>query len=416
MIKRIRNSSEFTKNIFVLISGTGISQAIPIAISPILTRIYSPKDFGLLGLYISICSMFGIIVSLRYDAAIIQSDNDGEAKQLVIVSFISSLFFCLLLFLIILFFNERIATLLNNNDIRYWLFSVPLSVFLVSALYIITFWLNKKKRFLDMSVNRVINKSTDSAVSLLSGFIGLIRQGLLLGYILGQFVMITLLFKKILKDNFIFNKKRARLVIRKYKEYPRFFLPSTILSEISSNVFLILMSVFYGSVFTGFYALVFRVTYLPLGLVGNSIGEVYRQKANEHYLEFGNCKALFIKTFKTLFVIGLMPFLVLFFFSEYLFVFVFGPEWKIAGEIAKYFSFLIFFQFVSTPLSFTIFLNKSQKQEMVLQFLRTVFTILSILIGLHYKDNMLGIIIMVFVYCIYYIFNSLLQYRAAIGS
>ncbi|WP_395051192.1 lipopolysaccharide biosynthesis protein [Flavobacterium sp.] len=416
MIKRIRNSSEFTKNIFVLISGTGISQAIPIAISPILTRIYSPKDFGLLGLYISICSMFGIIVSLRYDAAIIQSDNDGEAKQLVVVSFISSLFFCLLLFLIILFFNERIATLLNNNDIRYWLFSVPLSVFLVSALYIITFWLNKKKRFLDMSVNRVINKSTDSAVSLSSGFIGLIRQGLLLGYILGQFVMITLLFKKILKDNFIFNKKRARLVIRKYKEYPRFFLPSTILSEISSNVFLILMSVFYGSVFTGFYALVFRVTYLPLGLVGNSIGEVYRQKANEHYLEFGNCKALFIKTFKTLFVIGLMPFLVLFFFSEYLFVFVFGPEWKTAGEIAKYFSFLIFFQFVSTPLSFTIFLNKSQKQEMVLQFLRTVFTILSILIGLHYKDNMLGIIIMVFVYCIYYIFNSLLQYRAAIGS
>jgi O-antigen/teichoic acid export membrane protein len=97
-------------------------------------------------------------------------------------------------------------------------------------------------------------------------------------------------------------------------------------------------------------------------------------------------------------------------------VLVFGPEWKIAGEIAKYFSFLIFFQFISTPLSFTIFLNKSQKKEMILQLLRTVFTILSVVIGFYYKDYMIAIIIMVVVYCIYYIFNSLLQYRAAIGA
>lgn len=416
MIKRFKSSSEFTKNIFVLISGTGIAQAIPIAISPILTRLYSPKDFGLLGLYISICSMLGIMGSLRYDAAIIQADNDQEAKQLVIVSFISTFLFSVLLLLIVLFFNESLALLLNNLEIRNWLFSVPLTVFLVSAFYITSFWLNKKKRFLDMSINRVINKSTDSALSLLLGIIGVLRQGLLLGYIIGQFVMISLLFKKIRKDNFVFNKKRARLVIRKYIAYPKYYLPSTILSEISSNVFLILMSIFYGGIITGFYSLVFRVTYLPLGLIGNSIGEVYRQKANEYYLEHGNCKALFFKTFKTLFIIGLLPLVVLFFFGEYLFVFVFGEEWKIAGEIAKYFSFLIFFQFISTPLSFTIFLNKSQKQEMILQLLRTVFTILSVVIGHYYNDYMLAIIIMVVVYCIYYIFNSLLQYRAAIGK
>jgi hypothetical protein len=67
-------------------------------------------------------------------------------------------------------------------------------------------------------------------------------------------------------------------------------------------------------------------------------------------------------------------------------------------------------------LSFTIFLNKSQKKEMILQLLRTVFTILSVVIGFYYKDYMIAIIIMVVVYCIYYIFNSLLQYRAAIGA
>lgn len=416
MIKKIRSSSEFTKNIIVLISGTGIAQAIPIAISPILTRIYSPKDFGLLGLYISICSIFGVIASLRFDSAIIQSDNDSEAKQLVIVSIISTLSICALLFLTTLFFSEQIAELLNSKGIRYWLFTVPITVFSISVFYILTFWLNRKKRFLDMSINRVINKSSDSAISLTSGLIGLKKQGLLLGYVLGQLIMVTLLFKKLKNDNFQYSKNKARLVIRKYKEYPKFFLPSTILSEISSNVSIILMSTLYGGVFAGYYSLVIRVTYLPLGLIGSSIGEVYRQKAYENYTEFGNCKELFLKTFKTLFVIGLFPFLILFFFGEFLFEFVFGHEWVIAGLIAKYFSFLIFFQFISTPLAYTIFLNKSQKQEMILQLFRTIFTVFSIAIGYYYKDYILGIIIMVIVYCIYYIFNSLLQYKSAVGS
>jgi O-antigen/teichoic acid export membrane protein len=416
LINRIKNRNEFTKNILVLISGTGIAQAIPIAISPILTRIYSPNDFGILGLYISICSIFGIVASLRYDSGIIQSSNDGEAKQLVIVSMISTLIFCFFLFILVLLFDEQIARLLNNMAIRYWLYSVPLTVFTISTYYIFTFWLNRKKRFLDMSINRVINKSTDSAISLTAGLLGLKKQGQLLGYIIGQVVMVFLLFIKLKKDNFIFNKKRAKLVLRKYRDYPKYFLPSTILSEISGNVSILLMGAFYGITFTGFFSLVVKVTYLPLGLIGSSIGEVYRQKANEHYIEFGNCKALFIKTFKTLFVLGLVPFLILFFFGEYLFDFVFGHEWKIAGVIAKYFSFLIFFQFVSTPLAFTIFLNKSQKYETILQFLRTILTVLSIAIGYYYTDYMLGVVIMVIVYCAYYIFNSLLQYRAAIGS
>ena len=48
----IKLKSEFTKNVLTLMTGTTIAQAIPIAISPILTRLYSPEDFWIFALCI----------------------------------------------------------------------------------------------------------------------------------------------------------------------------------------------------------------------------------------------------------------------------------------------------------------------------------------------------------------------------
>ena len=61
MIKKLNNCSSFTKNVLTLMTGTTVAQAIPIAISPILTRIYTPSDFGLLALFIAITAIFGNI-------------------------------------------------------------------------------------------------------------------------------------------------------------------------------------------------------------------------------------------------------------------------------------------------------------------------------------------------------------------
>lgn len=411
-----KNRTDFVKNIIVLISGTALAQAIPIVISPFLTRIYSPENFGVLGLFVSMSTLLGVIVSLRYDSAIIQADNDAEAKQLGVVAFIFALFFSFILLLIVIFLNDSISLLFDNERIGNWLYFLPLTVLSVSLFYILSFWLNRKKRFVEMSINKIVNKSSESFISLLIGLLSFKTIGLLFGYIFGQFFTTLLLVNKVRKDKFRLKPLLAKKVIKKYKEFPIYFLPSTIMSEISSNVSLILMGSLYGATFTGFYALVFRVTYLPLGLVGNSIGDVYRQKAYEHYLEFGNCKELFFKTFKTLFLLGLMPLVVLLFMGEFLFMFVFGSEWETAGTISRYFSFLIFFQFISTPLAYTVFLNKSHKFDFVLQFLRALFTIVSLFIGYYYDNFMLGIKLMVVVYCVYYIFNSLLQYNAATGS
>ena len=53
MINKLKPKSEFAKNVLTLMTGTTIAQAIPIAISPILTRLYTPEDFGVFNLMIN---------------------------------------------------------------------------------------------------------------------------------------------------------------------------------------------------------------------------------------------------------------------------------------------------------------------------------------------------------------------------
>ncbi len=72
----LKPRSEFSRNVLTLMTGTTIAQAIPIAISPILTRIYTPEDFGMLALFIAITAIFGSIANGRYELATMLPKKD----------------------------------------------------------------------------------------------------------------------------------------------------------------------------------------------------------------------------------------------------------------------------------------------------------------------------------------------------
>jgi O-antigen/teichoic acid export membrane protein len=413
---KLLTKRDFAKNVILLISGTSIAQAVTIALSPVLTRIYSPSDFGVFGIYLGICSILAVFSTARYDLSIIEPKYDKDAKLLVLISVIISGLFSIFLLLIALLFNHQISILLQTPEIGKYLYIIPLSVFVLSTYNVIMIWLNRKKQYKSMSQNRIINSSSTSAISLGMGLIRFTTGGLIIGYLSGQIIAIVCVIKKILAERFIFKKKRAFVLMRKYSRYPKYLVPSTLAGEISTNGVTILFNTFFNSTVAGFFTFTNRVLALPISLIGNAIGEVYRQKAAEEYHEFGNCKTLFLKTLLKLFLIALLPFLTLFFFGEPLFNFVFGSQWIIAGKIARYFSFIIFFQFLSTPLSFTIVFNNSQNLDLILQLLRGVFSIGAIFLGYLLKDYMVSIVLYTVVFCLYYISHSFIQYRAALGS
>ena len=99
MINKLKPKSEFSRNVLTLMTGTTIAQAIPIAISPILTRIYTPEEFGIFALYMAFISIGAAIVTGKYEMAILLPKRNEYAKYLVVISIFLTTCFSILLYI-----------------------------------------------------------------------------------------------------------------------------------------------------------------------------------------------------------------------------------------------------------------------------------------------------------------------------
>ena len=101
--------SPSARNVGKLLSANVIAQAIGILIYPLLTRMYSPEDFGLLNLFSSIGGVLIILSTLEWYNAIVLPKREEEARAIVHLSLLSLAAFTALLILTIPFANPFIT-------------------------------------------------------------------------------------------------------------------------------------------------------------------------------------------------------------------------------------------------------------------------------------------------------------------
>jgi len=144
-------------------TGTTIAQAIPIAISPILTRIYTPEDFGVFALYMSIVSVIATIATGRYELAIMLPKKDEDAVNIVALSIIISFFVSFIAFLIVYIFNSQITNLLGSPEISNWIYFIPITVLLAGVYQSFNYWNNRKKKYRRLVTSIVMQSGTATA-------------------------------------------------------------------------------------------------------------------------------------------------------------------------------------------------------------------------------------------------------------
>ena len=206
-------------------TGTTIAQAIPIAISPILTRIYTPEDFGVLALFVAISSIFGSIANGRYELAIMLPKKDEDAINIFALGFIISSSISLVLLMLVLLFHDYFTTLLNNDEIGIWLYLVPITVFLTGMYNVLNYFNNRKKYYKDIA-NITIIKSIITAITQLSiGFLKGGASGLISGQVISQMFANMKLLKNIIKDKLLISKiSKVKIIAlaKRYKDFPKF--------------------------------------------------------------------------------------------------------------------------------------------------------------------------------------------------
>ena len=88
---------------------------------------------------------------------------------------------------------------------------------------------------------------------------------------------------------------------------------------------------------------------MPSVLIGKSVGDVFYPWITEASHKGGDLAQLITKTTLGMAAVGVVPYGAVVAFGPWLFSFIFGKEWLVAGEYARYLSISMFFIFVNIP-------------------------------------------------------------------
>ncbi len=371
MIKNILKN-EFIRNAFTLMMGTAFSQAIPIAIIPILTRIFTPDDFGLLALYGACVTILSVIIAGRYEITIMLPKSDKEAKILlqasVIIIFLIATLLCIPIFL----FNKEIANLLGNENIAPWLYLLPFSALLTGIYQSLTYWNNRQKKFKNIAASRVNQSLTQGFIQTLLGF-SKMGGGLIVGQILGIASSVIFLLKKDGTYKKIKDIKTKETIITKmleYKKFPQYSIFGSLCDTAAAQMPVFILTRFYSHTITGMFSLTFRVLNLPAIIISAAVGQVFFQKIVEiSHTAPEKLNKYIIKTFIILFLTYLPIIPILFIWGDDLFAFVFGEQWREAGVYAGYLVIAVAIRFAVSPLSTVMGLEKNVKTGVFWQVL-----------------------------------------------
>ncbi|MGB3538570.1 MAG: oligosaccharide flippase family protein [Mesorhizobium sp.] len=354
-MKRFFKQGSFARGAFTLMTGTAVAQAVAIAISPILTRLYSPSDFGIFALFIALVTFLSTAATGRYELAIILPENEDDADALVILSTAIATGFGLLLLVALLATHGWAAAMLGHPEIDRWLFLVPVSVFLTGCYNALNYWLNRHGQYQRMSINRMLQSGLGGGLQLSLGFSA---WGTAAGLILGQFIAVVLttaqiavtFFRSCRLRDLKKLKTRMRHLALRYRSHPAHLLPAHLIGAAAMQLPVLAISGLYGPTTVGLYALAYRVMVMPTTLIANAIGDVYRQRATVLHREQGDFRRLFLITLATSTALAAAPVGIIVVIAPDLFAFVFGEPWRVAGDYARLLAIATLFQFALTPI------------------------------------------------------------------
>lgn len=367
MLKNLLPKSAYIRNILTLMTGTSLSQAILISISPILTRIYTPEDFGVFAVYGSIVGIIGVIACGRFELAIMIPPKDEDAKGILFLSISISVVLSIVLLLIAFLLNDHITRWLNEPLISPWLYFVPLSVLLLGTYNSLNYWFNREKRFKDMAFNRLAQTSTNAAVNLSVGALTSGPSGLIGGQISGQaFGALFYIFKFLKIDSYRkMERTSMKEVLKTYSDFPKKGSISIIFNLLANQLPVLFIGALYGGVILGFYALVMRILNTPLWVIGKAVSQVFYQTSSQNVKDGKSNNSLFVGTSARLLGVIVLPMIILFFWGGDIFSFVFGAEWREAGELAKLFVFYYLVRFIFSAQSTLLIVRRKLGMEAV---------------------------------------------------
>ena len=284
----------FWKSLATLVSGKALGQAVTFVALPILTRIYTPEDFGLATIFIVLSTTLSVPLSGGYDYPVMLPDNPLESRALVRLSSQIALLLVLLIAVIGIYLVPIWAEAKGFTWSPIWHWGLLISLFLEGLKKPLRVYANRLKRYKDLAMVKFMRSTFQAVVALGWAWQYGTYEGLILAFIAGQFAAFLVLIRVYFPKDFFHRVKDPELkniaLLKKYVSFPKFAIPTTFLNTVSKQLpFLLLPLLFLdGLVVEGLFSKTDQIMLVPIDLVSMSVGNVFFEQGSTAWREGRN--------------------------------------------------------------------------------------------------------------------------------
>lgn len=378
------------KATLTLLAGGAFAQLLPLLLGPLLTRLYSPADYGAYQLFASVAINLAVVACARYEFALPLAQDEAEARALwrlcrrilAGVGLLAAL-------------GGLGWALVSGQAWPLWLGP---AVAVGGALSLVGMAATRAQRFQPLAWARVIQYSGASIAQVLAGWAQAGAQGLILAPVLAQAAATWLLGRGavpkpppggLLPGDV---PPGLREVARRHRDFPLLNTPHALLGALQDTLSVALLAATLGPAAAGFWGLALRYLKAPASLVGSAVSQaLYPQLAAGvagpgHGAGRGPTlagRAAVRQVMGVLALLALPLVVALVALGPWVFEWAFGAAWRDAGVLARALAVYVGAHFVASPLAVVTMAWGAQAWALRLALWGQLLFVVALGLGLH---------------------------------
>lgn len=369
--RHIKTKGSFGRNVALLTGGTAFGQLIMVVATPVLTRLYTPEEFGILASFSAILGMLSGAAALRYELAIPLPEKECDAIALVLLALAIALVLSSVVSALIWVTGSSFLEWAGLTTLLPYMWFLPIGMLLACAYQIFNYWAIRQRAYGAIGRTRLLQATGNVLTQGVAGVAGLGPIGLVVGNLVGRVLGTATLATGFMKSVNQTQGIDLFEVARRYIRFPKYSSVATTLNIAGAQVPILLITVYFGPEAAGWFLLSQRIMGVPMSLIGHSAGQVFTgEAATLSRVDPAGFYRLFLRVSRHLFLIGCPVLLLVGLVAPLFFDKLLGAGWEMSGSITLVLTPMYISQFIVSPVSQTLTILERQDLQLYSDIIR----------------------------------------------
>ena len=385
------------RSVGILAAGTAVSQLIAFAVAPLLGRLYTPADFGLFGVFISVAAIAAVIVTMRLDLAVVVPESDEEAMDVVGVGVLTATVMSVLAAVVVLVAGELLGAVLGEPGVVPLLALLPLYLGANGVYQMLNYWSTRTSNFARLSIAEMTRSASVAGIQVTGGYLSSGPGGLTLGQVSGQVIAAAMLVARSARSSGALFTRRldvrvVRQVLGRFRHFVVFGTPQALVNAINQGLPAFVLTVTFDAGIAGHYLMAQRLLSAPIGLLGRSTRQVLYPRLSRA-MNDGSALQVASRATLLLALAAAIPVALVVVGGPAIYRFILGSEWVLAGEFSRFLVLWLAVAFVNIPSVSLVPLLEMQRWHAVYEVIYLCARLAALLLGASTGDPLTGIIV-----------------------